>query len=246
MDKELYKNGLSMILPDHDEQDENYEYSEQRENVLNEAVRETEEKLNASALARMKLREKRELEKLERRKQDPTYAMTPKQKEKYEKELQRINENIAEIEIVEASPEAQNFLSQGASDLTPYSGTTPREVAKLLTSLNINLNLNLTKNDTYNLLGCLLTCNESQLNALLVNTKVPIAIKTVIKRLLEDSKLGNIETVEKLWNRIFGTSKTAAFDMPISSTIPGVPGIIPQTVVSREAYTIIRDTVIGK
>ena len=34
--------------------------------------------------------------------------------------------------------------------------------------------------------------------------------------------------------------------MPVSTQIPGVPGIIPQTVVSREAYTIIRDTIIGR
>ena len=106
--------------------------------------------------------------------------------------------------------------------------------------------MNLTKNDTYNLLGCLLTCNETQLDALYRNSKVPVAIKTIIKRIIDDSKLGNIDTIERLWDRIFGTSKMAALDMPIGTQIPGVPGIIPQTVVSREAYTIIRDTVIGK
>ena len=62
--------------------------------------------------------------------------------------------------------------------------------------------------------------------------------------LLEDAKLGNIETVEKLWDRIFGKAGQVTLELPQASQTAN--GIIPNTVVSREAYMIIRDTIIGK
>lgn len=245
MDRKIYEDQLASLLPEHDESNENYEIADMRKEQVAEAAVNKEAKLNAAALARMKMREKQELEKAERRKADPTFGMTEKQKEKYELEKARTEENIAELEVIESSPEAQQFLAGGFSDISPYAGTTKREVVKLLNSLNINLSLNLTQSDTYNLLGCLLTCNEAQLTALYNNKKIPLAIKTVIKRIMDDSKLGNIETVEKLWDRIFGKAGKATLDLP--SVQPVITqGIIPNTVVSREAYTIIRDTIIGK
>lgn len=246
MDKELYKNSVSSLLPDHDELNENYDYQQAREAEINEAAETTQQKLNAATLARMKMQEKKELEKIERRKTDPTFGMTKKQIEKYKKDKAIAEENLATLEVIEESPEAQNFLAGSHSDLSPYAGTTKREVVKLLNSLNINLDMHLTQTDTYNLLSCLLTCNESQLRALYNNNKVPLAIKTVIKRLQEDAKLGNIETIEKLWDRIFGKASKTTLELPTAGQITGVPGIIPNTVVSREAYMIIRDTIIGK
>lgn len=245
MDRQIYENQLASLLPDHDETDENYEVVESRQEQVAEAAVAKEAKLNAAALARMKMREKYELEKVEKRKTDPTFGMTQKQKEKYELEKARVEENIAELEVIEESPEAQQFLAGGFSDLSPYAGTTKREVVKLLNSLNINLSLNLTQSDTYNLLGCLLTCNEAQLNALYSNKKIPLAIKTVIKRIMDDAKLGNIETVEKLWDRIFGKASKATLELPGTQQVVA-NGIIPNTVVSREAYVILRDTIIGK
>lgn len=246
MDKKFYKDQIASMLPDRDEQDENYEASELTAEHLDEAADNKEAKFNAATLARMKMREKIELEKAERRKTEPTYGMTAKQKEKHELEQQRIQENITELEVIESSPEAQQFLSGGFSDLSPYAGTTKREVVKLLDSLNINLSLNLSQADTHNLLGCLLTCNEQQLTALYNNNRIPLAIKTVIKRMMEDAKLGNIETVEKLWDRIFGKAGKATLELPAASLPNVAQGIIPNTIVSREAYTIIRDTIIGR
>lgn len=246
MDRKIYESQLASILPAHDAFDENYEAAELQQEQIAEAAINKELKLNAATLARMKMREKRELEKIEKRKTDPTFGMTPKQKEKYELEKARAEENIAELEVLENSPEAQQFISGGFSDLSPYAGTTKREVVKLLNSLNINLSLNLSQSDTYNLLGCLLTCNEMQLNALYNNNKVPLAIKIIIKRMLNDAKLGEIGTVEKLWDRIFGKANKAA-TLEIPGIEPNVTqGIIPNTIVSRQAYTIIRDTIIGK
>ena len=66
-------------------------------------------------------------------------------------------------------------------------------------------------------------------------------IKTVIKRLLEDTKLGNIETVEKLWDRVFGKGPMQ-LNLPESQQLE--TGIIPNMPISREAYIVIRDTLI--
>ena len=130
--------------------------------------------------------------------------------------------------------------SKAMRNFLDTQGTTRPEVVKLLHSLNINLNVQLTKNDTANLLACILTCNESQLAALMNNKRLPVAIKAIIKRIMEDSKLGNIETIEKLWDRIFGKAGLTAD----AATQIQQEGIIPNTPISREAYIILRDTLI--
>lgn len=134
-----------------------------------------------------------------------------------------------------------SMASNTARDIMAMQGTTKPEIVRLLSGLNINMNLQLTKSDTANLLACLLTANENQLNAIYKNKKVPVAIKTVIKRILDDSKLGNIDTVEKLWDRIFGKAGMM-LNLPEQTQI--ATGIIPNTPVSREAYIVIRDTLL--
>lgn len=244
---ETYISTVASLLPEHDEDNENYEVSQTNKQRAQQMLSEKKQKLNAATLAKMKLAEKNRLKILEERKKNPTYGMTEKEKEKYENDKRIAEQNLAELEVIESSPEAQNFLAgSGHSDISPYAGTTKRDVVKMLDSLGINLNLYLTRTDTYNLLSCLLTCNESQLDALYTNPKVPLAIRTVIKRLKEDARIGNIETIEKLWDRIFGKAGQVQLQMPQTQQIPTTQGIIPNTVVSREAYMIIRDTIIGK
>lgn len=218
-------NSISSILPDRDESDPNQ--SVDYEKAIDQELEQEKQKRTAADLARIKLKEKQALE---------------SKKQKSEQERQQIAQNIAEIEVLQDSPAAQRFLAGGENDLSPYAGTTRRDVVKLLSDLNINTSLYLTRADTYNLLSCLLTCNETQLDAIYANKKVPLAIKIVIKRLKDDARVGNIETLERLWDRVFGKNQTAA-----SIQLPeGVnPGLLPNTLVSREAYMIIRDTIIG-
>ena len=144
------------------------------------------------------------------------------------------------VELAERTPGGPTYSST-VSKALQLQGTTRPEVLKLLTSLNINLNVQLSKQDTANILACLLTCNEAQLAALYKNRKIPIVIKTVIKRLQEDAKLGNIETVEKLWDRVFGKN---AMSLNLPEQTQTETGIIPNVPVSREAYIVIRDTLL--
>lgn len=152
--------------------------------------------------------------------------------------------SVEEAEIIPAS--APSSVSASASrqlaqkQLMQEFGmpTTRPEILRLLASLNVNMNMQLSKTDTANLLTCLLTCNEQQINAIYKNNKVPIAIKIVIKRLLDDLKCGSMDTVEKLWDRVFGKANMVV-NLPEQTQ---VQGIIPNTPISREAYIVIRDT----
>lgn len=150
-------------------------------------------------------------------------------------------EPLKATELAECHNSGRGSYSSAIRSALQLQGASRPEITKLLTSLNINLSVQLTKQDTANLLACLLTCNNSQLQALMTNKKVPVVIKTVIKRLIEDEKLGNIETIEKLWDRIFGKG-------PMQLSLPEgqqlQTGIIPNQPVSREAYILLRDTLI--
>ena len=130
------------------------------------------------------------------------------------------------------------------SALLSLKGTTRPEVAKLIQALNINLDVQLSKSDTADLLAALLTCNESQLRALAKNKKVPIVIRTIIKRLEEDEKSGNLGTVDYLWDRIFGKGPLRPENSGAQSPQNLAQGLIPDTPISREAYILIRDTLI--
>lgn len=229
------KNQIEDILPNRGNTI-NYQMSAQREKHLEDIVTAEEKRLTAREIAQAKYKERAQLEKLEERAKHPETRLTQKQQQR----LKEKQENLELLEAIDMSGPVINVPEK----VVPLLGTTRPEVTRLLTSLNINLNLQLTKSDTYNLLSCLLTCNEQQLNALMANKKLPVAIKTVIKRILEDAKLGNIETVEKLWDRVFGKADKMTLELPQQQTV--MNGIIPNTIVSREAYTIIKETIIGK
>lgn len=225
MKENTLKKGMSLILPDADSADPNYAVD--YDTAVDAHLEEERSRMTASDLARIRLREKNALGSA-----------------KSLAERARIEENIAEAEALGESPAAREYLAGGDSDMSPYAGTTRRDVVKLLSSLNVNTSLYLTRTDTYNLLSCLLTCNEEQLDAVYSNPKTPLAVKTVIKRLQEDSRTGNIETLERLWDRVFGKGVAAA-DLQLPEAATAAPGLIPKTLVSREAYVLIRETVLG-
>ena len=139
-----------------------------------------------------------------------------------------------------------NFLSKRASLAKMHAAIAsdvPRpEVERLLRALNLNFNTQLTKKDTANMLATIMTCNETQLTALLNNKRTPLVIRTIVKKLLSDSESGELDTVFKLWNRIFGKDSLMPAEPVQVENIE--KGILPQKPVSREAYILIRDTLI--
>lgn len=142
--------------------------------------------------------------------------------------------------------QAQRVISK--KELALMQGTSRPEIARLMEALNLNVNVQLSKNDTSNLLACLLTCNEAQLDALYTNKKIPVAIKIIIKRILEDVKNGSTDTVERLWEKLFGKT---GLNTPEAAAANGSAGealstLIPDGPISREAYAILHQTLICK
>lgn len=122
------------------------------------------------------------------------------------------------------------------------TSTTRADVNRLMASLNMNMNLRLSKTDMSNIVACLLTCNEAQLRAIANNPKVPVVIKTIIKRLQDDMKLGSMSTINDLWDRVFGKGGMLQ-DAPAQGAA-AEQGLIPGTPISREAYVLLRETLI--
>lgn len=227
--------------------------------MVNQEAKRIKAKQDAKELARIKYLERQKLKNL-KEKEEKRQSLAEElgidsvpdgQTEHQAKKIAEQQKRVEAIEAIEAETvqpldalelaEKSGSYSSKIGKALQLQGTSRPEITKLLTSLNINLSVQLTKQDTANLLACLLTCNEAQLAALYSNKKIPIVIKTVIKRLQEDAKLGNIETVEKLWDRVFGKGQMQ-LNLPEGQQLQ--TGIIPNVPVSREAYVVIRDTFI--
>lgn len=248
MDAQKLAEKISDILPERPS-DVNLELCGSRDEAVKEKAEEIVQKQTAQELAYLRYREKERL----KREQEKLQAgilpgRTAYQQQRIEEQealvatieaLEEQNSNVPALIRANMTPQTANVSPEHASVLQT---TTRRDIVKLLSSLNINLNLQLTKNDTSNLLACLLTCNEAQLNALYKNKKIPVAIKTVIKRILDDASRGEMSTIESLWDRIFGKNGMVS-DLPQQQQAQ-VDGLIPGQPISREAYVILRETLI--
>lgn len=275
MKKEAILTSIESLLPD-DQGGINSELFGSTDMVDAEAS-DIVRKATAKELARVKAQEKEHL-KQEQRRQEKGLSNYVSEQEKRLKAIEAMQKKLDErdtsnlISDLEASTvlpasalpaqvPATSVMPTVHVQTTPIQTTTRHDINKLLMSIGINLNMQLTKSDTRNIVASLLTCNEAQLNALMRDGKVPIVIKTIIKRLLDDMKVGRMDTVESLWERIFG-SKTLA-DEPAQAPILPIglqgngkaltaeqvlsavkSGEVPPTPISREAYIILRDTLI--
>ena len=145
------------------------------------------------------------------------------------------------------NPEETEVMLTG--EYAHLNGTTSVQIARLLKRLNIEHTIKLDKKETMDLLSVLLMCNEKQLNAMASNNKIPAVIRIIIKALQNDIKIGSLDTVEKLWDRVFGkptqtTESTATVQSasPLTSLIPG----LHDKPMSREAYIMIKERIIGE
>lgn len=248
--KQQIADSISDLLPTDSSRYLGSDGIEARQKIIDKKAESIHTKKTAQELARVKYQLKVEQEAqaarcaVEQLRTEKAEAKEQAIKELEEEDVSMSAEKAIEIGNAVAMRHGQptiDMASNTAKEIMMLQGTTKPEIVRLLTGLNINLNLQLTKSDTANLLACLLTANENQLKAIYSNKKVPLAIKVIIKRLIDDSKIGNIDTVEKLWDRIFGK---AGMMLNLPEQAQTTTGIIPNTPVSREAYIVIRDTLI--
>lgn len=253
MDKNILASNIEALMPDRP-QGINDLLSDDRASAIDSTATAITKKAAAAELARMRIREQKKLDYLGSTAKPVAEGAVSCQEEKLEA-----------IKTAEAVlTDSQSSLSSALDSIQPTSlsttqkmllaeaslSTSRKDVDNLLSSLNINLNLRLNKRDMSKLLACLMTCNEMQLEALANNSRVPVAIKTVIRRMQEDMKHGNIGTLERLWDRVFGAQGMVDDGAgPAAKVQPGVPAlqdgsVLPGAPVSREAYIILRDTII--
>lgn len=258
---------LTEILPSSDganEQDTNLIQDLTAANAIKQKLDEHKNIKSAAVIARERMIARRQKEKAEKQ-HNAEDAQTASQRIDYLQELQHdldeqpemqnavqlIKNNLEKHALrpteMQTTPEV---AANAAADILQHiNGQTSRyDINKLLAQLNINRDLQLSKRDTADLLASILTCNETQLQALISNPKIPVSIKTIIKRIQLDANLGNIETIEKLWDRLFGKQglqDQTSISPQASQTCnaDGTNSIIPNTPISREAYVILRETI---
>lgn len=248
MDAEKITAKIKDLLPDKDSSI-NSEIRDNKNEILQEHVDDIIYRRTAKELAKIKLKEiaklKYQKKKLE---EHAELGIEPGRTLNQQKKIEEQEALVTTIESLEEQNKSyvpdlikDNLGTKIKPEHAAILQSTSRpEITKLLTSLNINLSLQLTKNDTSNLLACLLTCNETQLEALYKNKKIPVAIKTVIRRILDDSKTGSMTTINSLWDRIFGKN---GLSQEVQQQVQQ-DGVIPGTPISREAYIILRDTLL--
>lgn len=251
------KNKISSILPDDPSSQSGFtpyiDESAKREEVIQAQAAKEAERKSAAELAKLKVAAKARVKAAEAQQQAaiPTAPSEAKLKEAKEAldtietlqaQAQQASATRVDVVAQKAMASGQQVKPVDLNNVLKLQGTSRKEITALMASLGINTSIQLSKADTQNIVACLLTCNETQLHALISNKKVPIAAKVIIKRLLDDAKVGNIETVEKLWDRIFGKQGLVQA-LPEQQT-QQMQGLIPNVPVSREAYILIRDTLI--
>ena len=236
---------LGLLVPDHGDEGLNCR-------LASEATRKQEIEQFTDATVRKRTR--KELSALRRVRRR---ALADAQERGDDRKAGQIAREVSVIEELEAEtmPYAVEKLRSKdgpdpAQTLAPVLSNRKAEVTRLMQELNVNLDRGLTKADTENLLAALLTASEAQLVAVRDNPAVPVAVKTVINRLLADVQRGDTATVERLWDRIFGKpSNNANVSLGLGGqpdpTSPAAPQtIVPTTPVSREAYLVIRETLL--
>ena len=112
----------------------------------------------------------------------------------------------------------------------------------------------MSRADLAAVLEVLLSADEASLRALHDRPDTPTSLKTIIRRVLADMQSGSLKALHSLWDRLYGRAPLTAPDtLSQSSPSPSSPsspsgqqdvlhGVLPQTPVSREAYIVIRDT----
>ncbi len=236
---------LGLLVPDHGDEGLN-------SRLASDATRKQDIEQFTDATVRKRTR--KELSALRRTRQR---ALADAQERGDNRKAGQIAQEVSVIEELEAEtmPYAiEKLRSKESPDpaqtLAPVLSNRKAEVTRLMQELNVNLDRGLTKVDTENLLAALLTASEAQLITIRDNPAVPVAIKTVINRLLRDVRQGDTATVERLWDRIFGKpSNNANVSLGLGGqpdpASPATPQtIVPTTPVSREAYLVIRETLL--
>lgn len=89
----------------------------------------------------------------------------------------------------------------------------------------------ISREDAFKLMGHLLSCNKAELETMARNPDLPISIVCQIKAIVTDMSLGKTDTVDKIFDRLYGKST-----QPMELTgAQGTP-LIPDKPMTRKEY----------
>lgn len=130
--------------------------------------------------------------------------------------------------------------------------------SELLASLGLSApdTAQMSRADLAAVLEVLLSADEASLRRLHDRPDIPTSLKTIIRRVLTDMQSGSLKALHGLWDRLYGRQPLTAPDTgpaqpsgaPLTAPDTGqllqdtLQGVLPQQPVSREAYIVIRDT----
>lgn len=172
---------------------------------------------------------------------DTQKKSTPKKKSTKPPQSAKETPKKDTLEITTPAKEAKP-MPKNPQELTRM--VSRQKTAQLLTSMGIDLGVKFSKKDMTDILTHLLSANQQQLTALKKSPQTPIAIKTIIVSIENDAKNGEMETINKLWSRLFGkegfteSTPVTATMSETTSTMNSGTGL---PVVSRKTLMVIKN-----
>lgn len=216
-------------LPDRSELfgDELRHLEDSRSSVIEEAEHENEQANPALALLRKKQKQKKELE-LRRARQEQVLIRRPA------------------VATMAARYDMSRPVTEARLEMLGREGI-PSALQEVFVHVGLDMDLTLTRSQTRDMVAAVTLLNEDQLDALCVNRRTPAVVKTIARAVLRDMEKGNLSTVDRLWDRLFGGTFEEPQPQPstvnLLSVLPGVDGTRP---VSREGYDLLRRRLLGE
>lgn len=141
-------------------------------------------------------------------------------------------------------PGAQAFLAGGPTEADAWvSGAgRPASENRLLASLGVDLGPRLTAAQTRDLLSAMLMSTESALDAVASSPASPVAARIVAKRLLDDARVGDMSSLERVWDRVFGRptdQAPGAAERSVGITLPDGSSLSLRQSLSPEAFRAV-------
>lgn len=150
-----------------------------------------------------------------------------------------MNENET-IQEKRKTPKKRNRFKKGNKSGVLFSnrnqpgnrGRKPTRLNNFLKSIQMEKDFELiSKEDAYKLLAMIIFCNRAELEKMTKSAHIPIFMAGIIKAIIVDTANGTIDTVEKVFDRLYGKG-----NQPIELTGAGGTPLIPTEPMSRKEY----------
>jgi len=86
-------------------------------------------------------------------------------------------------------------------------GLKPKMINQLAELIGKEFNIELTKTDKYQVIEWMLERSEAELIKMVADSESPVFLKSIANAIIEDIKKNRINTVETIFDRIFGKAK---------------------------------------